>query len=66
MIMKQAIEYDSAGSAKNEPNGTVHFRLKGGSDRLDATLVAIRAGTKKSSAQIKPQWTPRFEHVYDH
>jgi hypothetical protein len=43
MIMKQAIEYNFAVSAKNEPNGTVHFMLKGDSDRLDAALVAIYA-----------------------
>ena len=49
MIMKQAIEYNLAGSAKNEANGTVHFTLQGNSDGLDEALVAIRAGTKKSS-----------------
>jgi acylphosphatase len=49
MIMKQAIEYNLAGSAKNEANGNVHFTLQGNSDRLDEALVAIRAGTKKSS-----------------
>jgi acylphosphatase len=49
MIMKEAIEYNLAGSAKNEANGTVHFTLQGDSDRLDSALVAIRAGTAKSS-----------------
>jgi acylphosphatase len=49
MIMKQAIEYNLAGSAKNEANGSVHFTLQGDSDRLDSALGAIRAGTKKSS-----------------
>jgi acylphosphatase len=49
MIMKQAIEYNLAGSAKNEANQTVHFTLQGDSDRLDLALAAIRAGTKKSS-----------------
>jgi acylphosphatase len=49
MIMKQAIEYNLAGSAKNEANETVHFTLQGDSDRLDSALAAIRAGTKKSS-----------------
>ena len=49
MIMKQAIEYNLAGSAKNEANEIVHFTLQGDSDRLDSALVAIRAGTKKSS-----------------
>jgi acylphosphatase len=49
MIMKQAIEYNLAGSARNEANETVHFTLQGDSDRLDSALAAIRAGTKKSS-----------------
>ena len=49
MIMKHAIEYNLAGSAKNEANGTVHFILQGDADRLDSALEAIRAGTKKSS-----------------
>jgi acylphosphatase len=49
MIMKQAIEYNLAGSAKNEANGTVHFTLQGEADRLDSALKAIRSGTKKSS-----------------
>jgi acylphosphatase len=49
MIMKQAIAYNLAGSAENEANETVHFTLQGDSDRLDSALVAIRAGTKKSS-----------------
>jgi acylphosphatase len=49
MIMKQAIEYNLAGSAKNDPDGTVHFTLQGDSDRLDVALMTIHAGTKKSS-----------------
>jgi|HubBroStandDraft_6_1064221.scaffolds.fasta_scaffold975835_1 acylphosphatase len=49
MIMKQAIEYNLAGCAKNKADGTVHFRLQGASDRLDSALAAIRAGTDKSS-----------------
>ena len=49
MIMKQAIEYNFAGSAKNEEDGVVNFTLPGDSDRLDAALMAIRAGTKKSA-----------------
>ena len=49
MIMKQAIEYNLAGSARNEADETVHFTLQGDSDRLDSALAAIRAGTKKSS-----------------
>ena len=49
MIMKHAIECNFAGSAKNGADGTVHFTLQGDPDRLDSALVAIRAGTKKSS-----------------
>jgi acylphosphatase len=49
MIMKQAIEYNFAGSAKNGSDGTVNFTLQGDSDRLDSALAAISAGTKKSS-----------------
>ena len=49
MIMKQAIEYNLAGYAKNEASGTVEFTIQGDPDRLDSALVAIHAGTKKSS-----------------
>ena len=49
MIMKQAIEYNLAGSARNEASGVVKFTLQGDSDRLDSALAAIGDGTKKSS-----------------
>jgi acylphosphatase len=49
MIMKQAIEYNLAGSARNEANEIVHFTLQGDGDRLDPALAAIREGTRKSS-----------------
>ena len=49
MIMKQAIEYNLAGSAQNEANGIVTFTLQGDSDRVDSALAAIGDGTKKSS-----------------
>ena len=49
MIMKQAIEYNLAGVAKNQADGTVDFTLQGDQDRLDPALAAIREGTKKSS-----------------
>jgi acylphosphatase len=49
MIMKQAIEYNLAGYAKNEANGIVEFKIQGDPDRLDSALAAIHAGTKKSS-----------------
>jgi acylphosphatase len=56
-IMKQAIEYNLAGSAQNEANETVRFTLQGDPDRLDAALAAIRAGTRKSSG-IEVNATP--------
>ncbi len=49
MIMKQAIEYNLAGSARNEANEIVRFTLQGDADRLDQALASIREGTKKSS-----------------
>src|SRR6185295_926685 len=57
VIMKQAIEYNLAGSATNEANGTVHFTLQGDSDRVSSALAAIREGTKKSS-NIEVSATP--------
>jgi acylphosphatase len=57
MIMKQAIEYDLAGYAKNLPNDVVSFTLQGDADRLDKAVAAIREGTKKSS-NIKVATTP--------
>jgi acylphosphatase len=49
MIMKEAIKYNLAGSAKNERNDIVQFTLQGDADRLELALAAIREGTKKSS-----------------
>ena len=49
MIMKQAIEYNLAGSAKNDNDQIVHFTLQGDPNRIDAALAVIREGTKKSS-----------------
>ena len=57
MIMKQAIEYDLAGSAKNDKDEIVEFTLQGDADRIDAALAAIREGTKKSS-NIKVSTAP--------
>jgi acylphosphatase len=57
MIMKQAIEYNLAGSADNETDGLVEFTLQGDADRLDSALAAIGDGTKKSS-DIKVDTTP--------
>ena len=49
MIMKQAIKYNLAGSAKNEANEIVHFTLQGEWIGWILALLTIRAGTKKSS-----------------
>jgi acylphosphatase len=49
MIQKQAIMYNLAGSARNNPDGTVTVSLQGDKDRIDKVLAAIRAGSKKSS-----------------
>ncbi len=49
MIMKQAIAYNLAGFAKNEPNDVVSFTLQGDADRLGAAVAAVREGTKRSS-----------------
>jgi acylphosphatase len=60
MILKQAIEYNLAGSAKNLPNMVVSFTLQGNPKRLDDAVAAIQQGTKKSS-NIKVHTTPGNE-----
>ncbi len=57
LIMKQAIEYNLSGYAKNEPNDIVRFTLQGRPKRLDEAVAAIREGTKKSS-NIEVATTP--------
>jgi acylphosphatase len=49
MVMKQAIANNLAGSAKNESDGTVTFRLQGDPDRIGPAVAAVNEGTKKSS-----------------
>jgi acylphosphatase len=49
MIQKEAIMLNLAGSARNNPDGTVKVSLQGDKDRIDQVLAAIRAGSKKSS-----------------
>jgi acylphosphatase len=48
LVMKQAIEYNLGGSAKNEPNHIVQFTLQGHEKRVDLALERIRQGTEKS------------------
>ena len=49
LVMKQAIEYNLAGSARNDANEIVHFTLQGDEQRIDLALATIKKGTKKSS-----------------
>ena len=49
MIQKQAIMYNLAGAARNNPDGTVSLSLQGDRKRIDKVLDVIRAGNKKSS-----------------
>jgi acylphosphatase len=63
MIQKEAIMYDLAGSARNNPDGSVSVILQGDGDRIDQVLAVIRAGSKKSSQdnairQAPVEWNP--------
>ena len=49
MIQRQAIMYNLAGYARNNPDGTVGVRLQGDKDRIERALEAISAGNKKLS-----------------
>ncbi len=49
MVMKQAIEYNLAGVARNDANDVVRFTLQGDADRIGKAVAAVREGTKKSS-----------------
>ncbi|MBV8401440.1 MAG: acylphosphatase [Acetobacteraceae bacterium] len=49
LVMKQAIEYNLAGSAKNDENEIVHFTLQGNKQRIDSALATIQEGTRRSS-----------------
>jgi acylphosphatase len=49
MVMKQAIEYNLAGSARNDANQIVHFTLQGDKKRIDSALATIQEGTRRSS-----------------
>ena len=53
MIQKHAIMLNLAGSARNNPNGTVSISLQGDKDRIDKALEAMRAGSKRSSSGNK-------------
>jgi acylphosphatase len=49
MLMKQAIEYNLAGIAENEPNMIVRFTLQGDGKRIDKAIAVIDGGTKRST-----------------
>lgn len=49
LVMKQAIEQNLAGLARNDANQIVHFTLHGDKKRIDSALATIREGTKRSS-----------------
>jgi acylphosphatase len=49
LVMKQAIEYNLAGSARNDANQIVHFTLQGDKKRIDSALETIQQGTARSS-----------------
>jgi len=49
MVMKQAIEYNLAGVASDEPNMIVRFTLQGDGKRVDKVIAAINEGAKRST-----------------
>jgi acylphosphatase len=49
LIQKQAIMYNLAGYARNDPDGTVGVRLQGDKNRIDKALQAVSAGNRQSS-----------------
>ena len=49
LVMKQAIQYNLAGSARNDANQIVRFTLQGDKHRIDLALATIQEGTKRSS-----------------
>jgi acylphosphatase len=62
LVMKQAIEYNLAGFARNDANQVVHFTLQGDKKRIHSALATIKKGTPRSS-DIKIATTPA---VIDH
>ena len=49
LVMKQAIEYNLSGSARNDENEIVHFTPQGDKQRIDLALTTIQEGTKRST-----------------
>jgi acylphosphatase len=44
LVMKQAIEYNLAGLARNDANQVVHFTLQGDKKRIHSALATIKKG----------------------
>ena len=49
MVMKQAIEYNLAGSRKTTQTTSSIFTLQGDADRIGPAVAAVSEGTKRSS-----------------
>ena len=68
MIQKLAIQYNLAGSAENNTDGSVQFTLQGDNDRIKQAVKAISKGTKKSSnvnvEYIFCRGFPRFKNFH--
>ena len=69
LVMKQAIEYNLAGSARNDANQVVRFTLQGSKKRIDWAVATIRKGTERSSDienhDDPTKVDPAAEGVYD-
>ena len=79
LILKQAIRFNLAGTAKNNPDKTVAFVLQGDPGRIAEALKVIAKGTAKSSdvkvvtkpAEVDPKlktfsvigWTSTSRHI---
>ncbi len=48
-VMKQAIMYNLAGSARNDADQIVRFTLQGDRDRINSAVATLKGGTKRSS-----------------
>jgi acylphosphatase len=49
MVQKLAISYNLAGSARNNPDGTVSVTLQGDQEAIARVVAAMKAGSKRSS-----------------
>ena len=65
LVMKQAIEYNLAGSAINDANEIVHFTLQGDKHRISSALTTIQEGTKRSSDIKITTTSVALDHTLD-